>query len=985
MSRCSELLRLVLPQHGVYCLTYPQGNRWINQPIPDLDTLEKVGMANAQHTDVYFALSSYQEQPGKFRRVADYALYQRAVWLDLDCDATKAQSGKAYATQVEASQALARFLKATELPVPAIVNSGYGFHLYWAFTTGIATANWRVIAKTLAEVCNKYGLLVDHHRTRDVASVLRMPMTINHKYGATRKVEVVHCPAQGTRVEDFLRTLLNASGIQTTNAPVVPKAPEGLSFSDSFTKPYENNIPLSWHNMILECKQIREMGKGSYPEWMLAARTLLHTVQGEQVIHELSKLDAKRYSQEQTQRLIDSLKQDPSIGPGLCESFCDRNSALCANCPHRGKIKTPLQLCKPDAPKPVIMPAVDISKADLEQGEIALGDATHSIEVTPYQDKSFQVQPGKGIFKLVPSSEDPESVIPVRIAPFELYIHTLCIDNTLGSVPKRTYLMRKIVPGCAPVDIPFALEDALGSQKIEIWAGQCGILPAPKYKKEFFTFMNTYIASVQNKLPEVYVRNHFGWETCVDKTTGKKYDGFIVGDTMYSQHGTSRVRLDERSASVASKLGSKGSLEKWKEVPKLYKTLDQKFAQLLMCTAFGAPLMKFGKGTATNIAYNFWDIAGGKGKSSMLQAIASVWGDPHQMLMGRTDTHAARFQQYAVYRNLPILIDELTGIDDAELSSMLYDIVNGREKSRSTSSGTGLARSGQWDTITIFTANQSMYEALRDYRSQTSATCMRLIECVCDFKDYTNTPMASRINHAMTMAQENFGLAGAYFIDFILKHPESIRIITRDAEKFAIENAKSADERFWLYGIAIPLLAGRVACALGLLDYDMDALTYYCIDELLPSLRRKVKSNKPTGRNMLADFLNDNLDSTLIVQAHTRSDLARVEKEQGLKPSSFQGGIVDRFVVQIPSRKLLIRRELDTNTVFISTRALRDWCKQKCISLDVLLNDLVRQGFTRYGITPKRFVLASDIADLPQVTQTVYKFDLKEEALVNVR
>ena len=188
-----------------------------------------------------------------------------------------------------------------------------------------------------------------------------------------------------------------------------------------------------------------------------------------------------------------------------------------------------------------------------------------------------------------------------------------------------------------------------------------------------------------------------------------------------------------------------------------------------------------------------------------------------------------------------------------------------------------------------------------------------------------------------------------------------------------------------MYGIAIPLLAGRVACALGLLDYDMDALTYYCIDELLPSLRRKVKSNKPTGRNMLADFLNDNLDSTLIVQAHTRSDLARVEKEQGLKPSSFQGGIVDRFVVQIPSRKLLIRRELDTNTVFISTRALRDWCKQKCISLDVLLNDLVRQGFTRYGITPKRFVLASDIADLPQVTQTVYKFDLKEEALVNVR
>ena len=142
--------------------------------------------------------------------------------------------------------------------------------------------------------------------------------------------------------------------------------------------------------------------------------------------------------------------------------------------------------------------------------------------------------------------------------------------------------------------------------------------------------------------------------------------------------------------------------------------------------------MPLGINTATNVAYNFYDTVGGKGKTSLLYALASVWGDPTSLPLGRTDTIAAKYQQYSVYHNLPILIDEITGMKAEDMANMLYDLVNGREKNRSNRSGTELQRGGSWQTITVSTSNQSVYEMLKTFREQTLATSMRVIEMRCD-------------------------------------------------------------------------------------------------------------------------------------------------------------------------------------------------------------------------------------------------------------
>lgn len=974
-----QFLRAILPEVGTYCIT-TIGTYCKNQPFNDLASATQYAMSMAPYADVYMALSSYAIPNGTaFARKAENATRQRSFWLDLDCDIEKATSGQAYATKQDAIAGLGNFLKATKLPTPALVDSGHGYHLYWPLSRSIESSQWRQLSARLVSICQQYGLIADHHRTKDLASILRVPGTFNRKHGGAIPVELKFFPSQLIDPIAFAKQVLALC----PTAPVTQSAPtplpdvdySGLMFSDDFTD--TSKLPeRGWKQLVIKCKQIREMATSSYPAWMLAARTILHTTGGAPMVHALSKLGPK-YDVATTDKLINSLQNSSEYGAALCSSFQMHCPEKCADCPYKDKLKSPISLAELAVPETVTMPAAKLDTVDLSGGEIALGDAEDTVDVHPFTDGRFSVVPGKGVYAQLETKDG--AITNVCISTIEIYIHTLCIDNTQGLVPKRTYLMRKIAPGCAPVDIPFAVEDALGTNKLETWTAQCGMLPLPANRKLFFEFMNTYIASVQNNLPEVYVRNHFGWDKWTDKATGKSHPGFIVGTQMFTQEGTKAVRLDERSADVAKKLGTRGSLDEWKKVPALYKTLDQKFAQLLMCTAFGAPLMQFGRGTATNVAYNFWDINGGKGKSSILKAIASVWGDPQQMIMGRTDTTSARFQHFAVFRNLPVLIDEITGMRDSDVATLLYDIVNGREKARSTVSGTGLAQSGHWDTIAVFTANQSMYEALKDYRAQTSATCMRVIEAVCDFKDYSNTPMQYAINDAMTAARDNYGLAGQAFIKFLMTQPKATEIVAQSAERFATKYAQAADERFWLYGMAIPLYAGRIAKAMGLIDYDMDALERYCVEELLPSLRAQVKSDKPTSTNLLMEFLNDNLSATLIVGAKNRKAFDLLKAQGKVKTTTFEDA-VDPFIVKLPRDKLLIRRELDTGTTYVATSALTFWCKNRGISVDSMLGDIQRRNMngedmhTQVDKKEKRRILGEDVDILSGSNQRVYKF-----------
>lgn len=883
------------------------------------------------HTDNWFSPAAFS---GTSRKAKD-CTGAAALWLDIDIGDHHAKADYPDAQSFAAD--FKNFLTGTGLPCPWIVSTGHGVHLYWALGATVQPDKWSRLMARLFAACNKFGLKYDHAAT-DISRILRVPGTYNYK---DTPVPVVIL-RQG---ETDLRTLV------TVLKQYEPVKQTAVRQEDS-TRELRETAPV-----VNGCEQIRTCGAADYETWRNAARCLTFCEDGFETFHQLSE-DDDRYDVDKCNETWDALDKN-KYPPVLCSTFEKVHPEVCARCPAHGRVTTPVMLGKKLAVK------VDSTPVD-------------NIRGVPFESGGFSVVPHEGIKWTFNNKDGAE--VTLTIAPFEFYIMELVIDNRMLT-PLRTYKARVVFPDDSYRDFDLVVDEiyASGLAPIRILT-QYGIAPEPRFEKPMVEFMRTYIAKVQNDLTPSFVRDHYGWYE-VQGLNGERHSEFVVGAQTYTASGVKVTYLDSRAQAMAEhKMTVRGTLDEWKKIPRLYHELDQKSAQLLMCAAFGSVFMPLGIGTATNVMYNFYDTVGGKGKSSLLSALASVWGDPSSLPLGRTDTIAAKYQQYSVYHNLPILIDEITGMRVEDMANMLYDLVNGREKNRSNRSGTELQRGGSWQTITVSTSNQSIYEMLKTFREQTLATSMRVIEMRCDFKDYTgDIEVTRKIDSVMTAVHSNYGIAGREFIQQVLADIGNIKTeVLGSVAGFSDKYRQNNDERFWITGLGVALAAGRIAVRMGLLDYDIDALEKWIGEVLLPDMRASVKDSRQSPVSIMADFITDSINNTLTVQAHNR---------QGKEPPV---GMPDPYVAIEPRGSLQIRRELDSNTVIFKKTALARWAEEHGISAATLLDDLKQypnasitdvrqdlgQGVLRYSSARQRCI-AVQLDDLsvrlPTVNEQKYQ------------
>lgn len=913
---------------GLHAVVTKQGSSMRHEwgQTPD----ELVSLASTK-TDCWFSPAGFSSPSRKAKDCAGAA----ALWLDIDIGAQHAKPDYADAKSFAAD--FKNFMAGTGLPVPWIVSTGHGVHLYWPLGVTVQPDKWSRLMARLFTACNKFGLKYDHAAT-DISRILRVPGTYNYK---DTPVPVVIL-RQG---ETDLRTLV------TVLKQYEPVKQTAVRQEDS-TRELRETAPV-----VNGCEQIRTCGAADYETWRNAARCLTFCKDGFETFHQLSEGD-DRYDVDKCNETWDALDKN-KYPPVLCSTFEKAHPEVCARCPAHGRVTTPVMLGKKLAVK------VDSTPVD-------------NIRGVPFESGGFSVVPHEGIKWTFNNKEGAE--VTLTIAPFEFYIMELVIDNRMLT-PLRTYKARVVFPDDSYRDFDLVVDEiyASGLAPIRILT-QYGIAPEPRFEKPMVEFMRTYIAKVQNDLTPSFVRDHYGWYEVQD-LSGEHHSEFVVGAQTYTASGVKVTYLDSRAQAMAEhKMTVSGTLDEWKKIPQLYRELDQKSAQLLMCATFGSVFMPWGIGTATNVMYNFYDTVGGKGKSSLLAALASVWGDPASLPLGRTDTIAAKYQQYSVYHNLPILIDEITGMRVEDMANMLYDLVNGREKNRSNRSGTELQRGGSWQTITVSTSNQSIYEMLKTFREQTLATSMRVIEMRCDFKDYTgDIEVTRKIDSVMTAVHSNYGIAGREFIQQVLADIGNIKTeVLGSVAGFSDKYRQNNDERFWITGLGVALAAGRIAVRMGLLDYDIDALENWIGEVLLPDMRASVKDSRQSPISIMADFITDSINNTLTVQAHNR---------QGKEPPV---GMPDPYVAIEPRGSLQIRRELDSNTVIFKKTALARWAEEHGISAATLLDDLKQypnasitdvrqdlgQGVLRYSSARQRCI-AVQLDDLsvrlPTVNEQKYQ------------
>lgn len=145
-------------------------------------------------SDAYFACAEYSSPES---RTANNATGAFGFWMDIDCGEQKYAALKGYKTTEDALSAVKQFCAVCELPEPThIVDSGGGLHVYWALDQVVDRNKWQAQATKLKSLTKAKGLLADDTRTADIASVLRVPGTLNYKYLQPRLVTLRYAAAE---------------------------------------------------------------------------------------------------------------------------------------------------------------------------------------------------------------------------------------------------------------------------------------------------------------------------------------------------------------------------------------------------------------------------------------------------------------------------------------------------------------------------------------------------------------------------------------------------------------------------------------------------------------------------------------------------------------------------------------------------------------------------------------------------------------------
>src|SRR6202011_2572331 len=104
----------------------------------------------------------------------------------------------------------------------AIVFSGGGIHVYWISKDALSPAEWQPYASGLKKLLLCHAIKCDSGLTTDIARVLRVPGTLNHKYDPPKPVQLSPLPLSLYNFDQQLAFLKRFAGPIAAPRPAAP-------------------------------------------------------------------------------------------------------------------------------------------------------------------------------------------------------------------------------------------------------------------------------------------------------------------------------------------------------------------------------------------------------------------------------------------------------------------------------------------------------------------------------------------------------------------------------------------------------------------------------------------------------------------------------------------------------------------------------------------------------------------------------------------
>lgn len=964
-----------------YMLGIKDGIPW-HKPFYNISDGYAVAQQFSGTRDTYIAPAVYKDSA--FGRKAVNTQHLQCLWVDLDV----AKENNSYPTADAALKGLTNFVLSTGLKPSILMSSGVGLVAYWVFTKPLETKIWKTLAQMFEGLCRQEGLIIDPACAKDAARVLRMPGTVHMKSGNTAQVLVDkgHSWVPKEFYETLLSKLKNPEQYFASPVQQAPVAPQGANavMLNAFGGLGPQPPTAKAEPVVRGCGQVLTAGLCSEPQWYAMMSIMRRCVDGLEWAHKLSELDKTRYNPADTDA---KFYHAPEDSPCRCTHFNELHAGICDKCPHWGKISSPIQLATPPKnqqppvevapaapqPDPVVETVATPEGKPVEIKRLVIPDK-FDYPLLAVSDYSFSVD-SRGILYKYPEkiTNEDGSVSTIErtaiICSSQLYyLYSVC--DYVDKAPQLTHWFQVIHANGRQLKVPFVISRDMSLQCIMRWFNNAGMIPAGRAWKPqlFYDFMNAYLRNITAKGFELPTVKKFGWTTCVDPVTNCETEGFVVGKGLITETGIHDVSFGGVAQRIAeNELTTKGDLQTWKEVPRMYKTLNQKAAQLAVCLAFAAPLMKYGAGTANSGVFSLWSPRSGRGKTQLIRACGSIWGNPDAQIVQRNSSSVLRMHKLATLNHIPCMMDELTDIPDEDLYSLAYTLVDGREKQKLRSSGDKMVETGTWRTITFTTANKSFKAAASKIAGDSEASLLRVMEIECDFESYEDKPEVQKyIHHCIDACRDHYGLAGPEFIYQLLQnHGDRLHTLTRQCEHWCMKHKFSNSERFIAYPLALAIKCGRWAVEFGLLDYDMDALEKWAVAEFMQHNRSATDALRVHHDEVLRHFLLEKQNNTITVARHVRP-VAMKESPRGTP---------DKYIISCPNQNIYIRREVDDGKIYVAASMLAEWCRSRKLSLQILLKELSSSGIHIDMATQN---LGSGVSWLELTPSTCFVFDVAD-------
>ena len=917
----TDLLSAVLPSEGWYCIV---GLKTGSKPKQTFhETLGECEQAIAglmqDEYNAYFACSKYETNKS---RTQPNAKYIKAFWLDIDCG-----EGKDYPSQIEGLAALKNFCKATGLPKPTVVNSGRGLHIYWRLSRIITAEEWKPVAERIKYLCDEYDFHVDPSRTADLASILRVPETLNFKDDPPKPVSII-CLSEEVEYE----TIKSQLGVLV--APPEFNVPR--QELNELTKALANNEE-KWFKIIIKktikgegCAQIHKIATEqetvNYELWRAGLSVAWACEDRDTAIHKISERHQEYDFQETIRKAMDT------GGPQKCVTFEKWNPSGCEGCPHKGKIVGPIALGR------------KIVKARAEDNFVEVEAKSPEIPVTKitipeYPFPYFRGKQGGVYIELADND-------PILVYQHDIYVVKRMRDPQKGEVA----WIRLHLPKDGIKEFALPITEVMTKEKLREKLGFYGVAALQKQMDAIMVYIIKFVNELQYKTDVEVMRMQYGW--------ADKNSKFVIGDQEITAEGIRYSPPSSMTSALSEYMQPVGTLDEWKKIANVYNRPSMEPHAFGFFTAFGSPLLTHLnlKGAVINLVNN----VSGTGKTTVAKVMHSVYGHPEEQMLIAKDTINVKLHRMGVMGNLPISCDEITNVEAEHFSDFVYAVSQGRARNRMKSqSNEERLNTSKWSLLCVCTSNASFYDKLASLKSTPDGELMRLIEFQIPVNSVMNKVEADEI---FSQLDNNYGHAGRIYLQWLVSNLEEAIDMVKQVQVVIDKKVKfSGRERFWSGVAACNIAGAMIAKKLGLIDIDIKRVFEWMVVEF-SKMRHEIKAPPTNQASTIGEFLNEFRGSILVI-----NDAA--DKRSGMS----------QLPVVEPKFDLLARIEPDTKKLFISAKHLRQFCTKNQITLKDVLNTLAAEGIYEKTVK-KRMAKGTKIEGLPT---DAFMFDCSKGDFIN--